>query len=153
MGLEMGETSKGDVSVLEDASLLRSKELTSVEPHLEEAPFAEFCGDIAMDSDTPSIRHTDPICYELFDRTPTSSPLLPTTRSHVHAFHEFLGDIRCYYPSFDPYCAYLEDMPRKIVWSTFFDQTFDFSTAFDEFKRATNIICFIFSSVLLLTQL
>ena len=32
---EMGETSKGDVSILEDVSLLKSKELTLVEPHLE----------------------------------------------------------------------------------------------------------------------
>jgi len=34
-GLEMGDTSGGDVSVLNDASLLRLKELTLVEPHLE----------------------------------------------------------------------------------------------------------------------
>jgi len=53
----------------------------------------------------------------------------------LHAFHESLGDIRGYNPSFDPYCAYLEDMPRKIMWSPFFDHTFDFSMAFDEFKR------------------
>jgi len=26
-------------------------------------------------------------------------------------------------------------MPQKIMWSTFFDHTFDFSMAFDEFKR------------------
>ena len=41
-GLEMSETSMGDVSVLEDASLLRSKELTLVTPHLEEAPLWNF---------------------------------------------------------------------------------------------------------------
>ena len=38
--------SRGDVSVLEDYSLSWSKELTLVEPHLEEAPFVEFCGDV-----------------------------------------------------------------------------------------------------------
>ena len=53
----------------------------------------------------------------------------------MYAYHESLGDIRGYNPSFDPYCAYLEDMPRKIIWSTFIDHTFEFSTAFDEFKR------------------
>jgi len=35
----MGKTSRGDGSVLEDASLLRSEELTLVVSHLEEAPF------------------------------------------------------------------------------------------------------------------
>jgi len=53
----------------------------------------------------------------------------------VHAFHESLGDIRGYNPFFDPYCAYLEAVLRKIRWSTFFDHNFDFSMAFDEFKR------------------
>jgi len=47
-----------NVSVLEDASLLRSKELTLVEPHLKEANSVEFCGDIVMGSDAPLIRHT-----------------------------------------------------------------------------------------------
>jgi len=42
IGLKMGEISRGDVSVLEDDSLSCSKELTLVEPHLEEAPFVEF---------------------------------------------------------------------------------------------------------------
>jgi len=52
MELAMGETSIGDVSVLEDASLLRSKELTLVEAHLKGPPFAEFGGDIVTGSDT-----------------------------------------------------------------------------------------------------
>ena len=46
-----------------------------------------------------------------------------------------LGDTRGYNPSFDPCCAYLAGVPRKTLWSTFFDCTFDFSMAFDEFKR------------------
>jgi len=51
----MRKTSGGDVTVLKDASLLMSKELTLVEPHLEEAPFVELCGDHVMGIDTPSI--------------------------------------------------------------------------------------------------
>jgi len=47
-GLEMGEVFTGDATILEDALLLRSKELTLVEPFLKEAPFEEFCGDIVM---------------------------------------------------------------------------------------------------------
>jgi len=134
-GLEMGETSRGDVSVLEDASLLKSKEFTLVDPHLEEAPFVEFCGDLVMGIDTPSIEHIDPICHEPLDLTPTSSSLRPITPFPVHAFPESLGDIRGYNSSLDPYCAYLEDAPRKITWSTFFDNTFDFSMAFNNFMR------------------
>ena len=58
----------------------------------------------------------------------------------MHAFHESLGGIRRYNTSFDPYCAYLEDVPRKIMWSTFLDHTFDFSMAFDEFKRPLTLV-------------
>jgi len=53
----------------------------------------------------------------------------------MHAYHESLGDIGGYSPSFDPCCAYLEDVLRKIMWSTFFDHTFDFSTVFGKFER------------------
>jgi len=88
-----------------------------------------------MGINTPSIEHIDPICHEPLDLTPTSSPLPRTTPFPTHAFYESLGDIRGYNSSLDPYCAYLEDAPRKITWSTFFDHTFDFSMAFDEFKR------------------
>ena len=76
-----------------------------VEPHLEEAPFAEFCGDVVMGSDTLSVEHTNPICNEPFDLNPTSYPLFSTTPSHLHAFHESLDDIRGYNPFFASYCA------------------------------------------------
>jgi len=80
-GLEMGEISRGDVSVLEDDSLCWSKELTLVAPHLKEAPFVAFYGDIMMGSGTSSIEHINPFCSELFDLTPVSSPLLLTPLS------------------------------------------------------------------------
>ena len=57
----------------------------------------------------------DTICNEPLELTPTSFPLLPATPSYMHAFHESLGDIRGYNPSFDPYCAHLEDVPQKIM--------------------------------------
>ena len=101
----MGEISRGYVSILEDDSLSGSKELTMVEPHLEEAAFTERGGDIVMSSDTPSIEHIDTICSELFDLSPISSSLPPTIPSYTHAFYESLCDIRGYNPSFDPYCA------------------------------------------------
>ena len=37
--------------------------------------------------------------------------------------------------AFDPYCIYLVDKPRKIMWNTFFDFSFDFSMAFALIKR------------------
>ena len=49
-----------------------------VAPHLQEAPFAEFCGDVVMGGDTTSIEHTNPIGSELFDSTPILSVLFPT---------------------------------------------------------------------------
>jgi len=100
--------------------------LTLVVPYLEEAPFVEFDGNLVLNSDTPSIEHIDPICHKQLDLTPTSSPLISTTPSHLHAFHESLGNNRGYNPSVDPYCAYLKDVPSKIMWSIFFDNTFDF---------------------------
>jgi len=131
----MGEISRGDIGVLQDDSRSWSKELTLVAPYLEEAPSVEFCGDIVMRSTTPSIGLINPICSEPLELTPTSSLLPPTTPSPAHAFRESLSDRRGYYPSFDPYCAYLEDMPRKIMSNTLFDHTFDFSMVFGKFKR------------------
>jgi len=135
MGLEIGETSRVDGRILEDASLVWSEVHTLVAPLLEEASFEELCGDIVMGSTTPSIRLIDPICNEPLDLTPISSPLPPITPSYMLAFHESLGDIRGYNPSSDPYCTYLEDFLRKIMWSTFFPHTFNFSIVFGKFKR------------------
>ena len=146
----MGEISIGNVRALEDDSLGGSKELTLVEPYREEAPFAEFYGDVVMGDDTTSIEHTNPICNKPLDLTPVSSPLLPTAPSHLRAYHESLGDIRGYNPSFDPYCAYLEDIPRKIMWSTAFPHTFDFSTVFGKFKRP---LAFLTSSLVVFSYL
>ena len=69
----------GAGSVLEDASLLGSKEHILGVPHLEEPSVMECEGDVVWDNDTHSIAHIDLICPELFDSTPTSSPVLPPT--------------------------------------------------------------------------
>ena len=42
--------SKGVIIVIEDDSFARSKELTLVEPYLEEAPLEEFYSNVVMDS-------------------------------------------------------------------------------------------------------
>ena len=92
-----------------------------------------------MGSDTPSIGHTNSICFELLDSTPISSPLLPTTISYLHAFHESLGDIIGSHLIFEPYCVHLEDVPRKIMWTPFFDHAFDFFMALSKFKKTLTL--------------
>jgi len=142
----MGEISRVNASVLEDASLVWLEEPILVEPCLEEAPFEELCGDIVMGSAAPALD----LLIELLNLTPTSFPLLPTTPSYVCAYHESLGDVRGYNPSLDPCCAYLEDVLRKIMWSTFFDHAFDFSMVFGKFKKP---LTFLASSFVVLSYL
>ena len=131
----MDEVSRVDASDIEDVLLGWLKELTLVESYLKEAPFEEFCGDIVIGSATPSIVYIDPICTKPLKSTSISFPLFPTTPSYVHAFHESLGDIKGSHPSFDPHYTYVYDMPRKIMWSPFFDNGFDLSMALGRFKR------------------
>jgi len=47
-----------------------------------------------------------------------------------------LGYFSGYNASFDPYCMYLVDKPRKIIWNTFFAFSFDFFIGFALVKRA-----------------
>jgi len=100
-------------------------------------------GDGTVIGVAPNIEHMDPIWTKSLDLTLISSPLLPTIPSHLHAFHESPSDAGGHNPSFDPYCAYLEDMPRKTKSTTFFDHYFDFSITFDKCKRALNFFAMI----------
>jgi len=116
-----------------------SKQLALLESHLEEAPFEEYSSDAVRVGAAPGIEHIDPICTKSLDLVPISSPFVLTTPSHLHAFYKSLRDISESQPSFDPLCAYLEDLPRKVTWSTFFDHAFDFSMTFDKFKMALTL--------------
>jgi len=58
-----------------------------------------------------------------------------------------LGYLRGYDPSIDPYCVSLEDLPRKITWTTFFNPSYDFSMIFDKVKRMLNV----FGTILVIT--
>jgi len=51
-----------------------------------------------------------------------------------------LGTFEGYDPPFDLFYDYLVDMPRKIIWTAFFDHSFDFSKAYDTIMRALTII-------------
>jgi len=84
-----------------------SEELTLVEPYLKEPLFEEFCGDVVMGSSILSIAHINHVCAKLLDSMLISSVFPATILSYSHAFHESLCTIRGYYPSFDPYWAYL----------------------------------------------
>jgi len=55
---------------------------------------------------------------------------------NVVDYFESLGSSRGYAPFLDPYGQYLEDMPRKIMFTIAFDHSNDFSKAFDKFRRA-----------------
>ena len=37
-------------------------------------------------------------------------------------------------PSIDPYCVCLEDFPKKIIWNTFFNHSYSFSTVFTKLR-------------------
>ena len=127
----MGESPRGDASCLEDDSLDWSGDIALLEPSFEELHSDDVTVGVA-----PKIEHIDTICMKLFVSVPILSPLLSTTPYHLHAFHESLVNIRGHNPSFDPCCACLEEMSRKIEWTTFFDYSFDFSMEFDKCKRA-----------------
>jgi len=54
-----------------------------------------------------------------------------------------LGYFSGYDVDFDPYCMYLVDKPRQILWNTFFVFSFDFSMAFALIKRALTFFALI----------
>ena len=85
----MGESLRGDATCIEDDSLEWSDDIALLEPSFE-----EYYSDDVRVGAAPSIEHIDPICIRPLDLTPISSPFLPTIFSHLHAFHESLGDIR-----------------------------------------------------------
>ena len=66
-----------------------------------------------------------------------------------------LGNFRGYDPSIDPYCEFLEDQLRKIMWSTFVDPSYDFSKAIDKVKRILVVfgVIFVISSYLVFPEL
>ena len=66
-----------------------------------------------------------------------------------------LGYFRGYDPSIDPYCVCLEDLSRKITWTTFFNPSYDFSKAIDKVKRILHVfvVVFVIASYLLFSKL
>jgi len=56
---------------------------------------------------------------------------------------ESLGYLCGYDSALDPYCIFLVDKSRKIIWNTFFDFSFDFSLVFTLLKRALTLFAVI----------
>jgi len=59
-----------------------------------------------------------------------------------------LGYLRGYDPSIDPYCVCLGDLLSKIICTTFFNPSYNFSKAFDKVKR----ILVVFSVILVIAS-
>jgi len=129
--LEIGESLRGYANCVGDDLFHWSGEIG-----LLESSFEELYSDDVRAGAAPSIEYISPVCTESLNLVSISFPFLPTSPSHLHAFREFVGNIRGYNTSFTPYCAYLEEMPRKIDYTTFFDYSLYFSMAFDKCKRA-----------------
>jgi len=61
--------------------------------------------------------------------------VLNTLGGNVQNFGS-LGNLSGYDAALDPYCIYLVDKPRKSMWNSFFNFSFDFSLALTLIKRA-----------------
>ena len=66
-----------------------------------------------------------------------------------------LGYFGGYDPSIDPYCICLEDLPKKVMWTTFFNHSYDFSMVFAKIKRILTLfgVIFCIASYLLFFEL
>ena len=66
-----------------------------------------------------------------------------------------LGCFRRYDPTIDRHYVRLEDLPRKITWTTFFDPSYDFSKAIDKVQRVPILfgVVFIIAFYLLFSKL
>jgi len=115
---------------------------------------------VVVESASPDfIAHVSPGHIELLPVFPLPTPPSPSLECHnlssidyhdalkgkVSDFNESLGTFEAYNPSFDPFHDNLVDMPRKIIWSTFFDLPFDFSKAYDTIMRSLTLIVVSFS--------
>jgi len=69
------------------------------------------------------------------------------TRSKGKVFNVIgsLGTFDGYNTSVDPFHDYPVDLPEKILWTNFFEYSFDFSNAYDKLKRALTFIDLIIS--------
>jgi len=79
----MGESPRGNASFVKDDSFDWSGGIALLEPSFEEYSINDVRVGAAL-----KIEHIDPIYTKSLDLVPISSLILPTTPSHLHAFHE-----------------------------------------------------------------
>ena len=66
-----------------------------------------------------------------------------------------VGYLRRYYPCIDPYYVRLEDLPKKVMWTTFCNPFYDFCMAIDMVKRVLIVfgVILVISSYLLFPEM
>ena len=125
-------------------------------PDFHKTPLESSCVDVVVvESTSPDfIAHVSPDHIELLPVSPILSLPSPSLECHnlcgidsndalkgkVFDCNESLGTFEGYDPPFDPFHDYLVDMPGKILWTTFFGPSFDFSKAYDTIMRALIVI-------------
>ena len=114
-------------------------------PDCHATPLVSSCVDVVVvESLSPDfIAHVSPDHVDILPASLLPSPPSPSLECHNLSgidYHDALkgkvsdcigslGTFPGYDPPFDPFHDYLVDMPRKILWTTFFDPSSDFSKA------------------------
>jgi len=110
--------------------------------------------------------HASPLCslpshsLEYYIDVPISNPMFCNTIVDlcyaVNIFSVLGANVDCYVSlgytrgydfSIDSYCVCLENLPRKVMWTTFFNSSYDFFKGFDKVKR----ILIVFGVILVIT--
>ena len=125
-------------------------------PDCHATPLVSSCVDVVVvESTSPDfITHVSPDHVDILPASPLPSPPSPSLQCHNLSgigYHDTLkgqvsdcigslGTFQGYNPPFDPFHDYLVDMLRKILWTTFFDPSLEFSKAYDTIMRALTLI-------------
>ena len=144
------------VSAEEDDLCCELGNVSTQVPDFHETPLESSCVEVVVvESTTPDfIAHVSLDHIEMllvFPLASLPSPSLECPNLSVIDYHDVhkgkvsdcirsLGTFEGYDPPFDPFHNHLVDIPRKIVWATFFDHSFDFSKAYDTIMKALIVI-------------
>ena len=115
---------------------------------------SSFVDVVVVESTSPDcIAHVSPDHVDILPASPLLSLPFPSLgcpnlsvvdyhdapQGHVSDCIRSLGTFEGYDPPIDPFPDYLVDMPRKILWTTFFDPSSNFSKAYDTIMRTLTI--------------
>jgi len=149
------------VSIDEDDMCYKLSDVSTQVPDCHATPLVSSCVDVVVVESTSldfiyhiSLDHVDILPASPLPSLPSLSlecPNLPVIDYHdrlqgkVSDCIRSLGTFEGYDPPFDPFHDYLVEMPRKILWTTFFDSSFDFFTEYYTIMRALTLIVVSFS--------